>query len=68
VENSLICICGHVEEDHGLGSCWGCFSLNLKDNCNNISVRDRHPICSKFKLDNLSYLEQQYERLSKRIF
>lgn len=68
MENSLICVCGHEEENHGLGPCWVCFGLNLTDNEKNVPIQQRHTLCNQFKQDNLRFLEQEYARLSKRVF
>jgi hypothetical protein len=67
-ENNWLCECGHPEDNHDLGPCWICFGLHLDDNQNNIPVNRRHTLCDNYKRDNLRFLEQEYERLSKRIW
>ena len=60
VENrEKLCVCGHVKGAHQYGgqndACWDCLNLNMKLKNH---VHD-------FKLDNLKYLEQQYEKIQK---
>lgn len=74
MENSRICECGHERKNHAPESekvetvpCYACLGLYLKDRQDQISLENVHKICGDFKLDNLRYLEQEYERLSKRV-
>lgn len=67
-ENDAVCKCGHRARAHEENAhCWLCFARNLEDNEANVPVNDRAKICPGFERDNLIYLEQEYERLSKRI-
>lgn len=72
--NSKVCKCGHTREKHAPENervetvpCYECLGLYIKDRVGSISLENAHKICENFKLDNLRYLEQEYERLSKRI-
>jgi hypothetical protein len=75
VENdSKVCECGHLRKHHAPEServetvpCYVCLGMYITDRQNKISLENVHKICGDFKLDNLLYLEQEYERLSKRI-
>lgn len=74
MENNRICQCGHTRKQHTPESehvestpCYACLDLYIKDHQNKISLENAHKMCSDFIPDNLRYLEQEYERLSKRI-
>ena len=74
MENSRVCECGHERKYHTPESektettpCYTCLGLYIKDRQDHISLENVHKICGDFRLDNLLYLEQEYERLSKRV-
>ena len=73
-ENNWICQCGHGKDKHAdrrgiidTSPCYTCLGFYIKDRDENIPWEKVHKMCEDFKLDNLRYLEQEYERLSKRI-
>lgn len=74
MENKLLCVCGHRRDKHAVElesvdsfPCYECLGLYLDDRSTNVPLKDVHRLCGNFKMDNLSFLEEQYERLSKRI-
>jgi len=74
VESDWICKCGHRRDKHApegevvdTAPCYECLGLYLHDRNLKTSLVNVHRICGDFKLDNLRWLEQLYEKLSKRI-
>jgi hypothetical protein len=59
--NNYLCKCGHLQESHDekANCCWPCLGEYINDQVNNKRTKT---LCARFKLDNLSYLEQKYNQ------